>query len=97
MIRRPPRSTLFPYTTLFRSGLLAPLLVARDTGRLLDKGTHVLGLGVDDARDHALLDDGVAARAQTGAKKQVGDVLAPATHGVDELRRGVIARHLPLR
>src|SRR4029434_11324575 len=24
MIRRPPRSTLFPYTTLFRSGLLGP-------------------------------------------------------------------------
>src|SRR2546427_9232266 len=23
MIRRPPRSTLFPYTTLFRSGLIA--------------------------------------------------------------------------
>src|SRR3712207_7701683 len=28
MIRRPPRSTLFPYTTLFRSG------VRRDAGRL---------------------------------------------------------------
>src|SRR2546426_1737785 len=27
MIRRPPRSTLFPYTTLFRSGLLLDLLV----------------------------------------------------------------------
>src|SRR3712207_8594419 len=27
MIRRPPRSTLFPYTTLFRS-LLAPALLA---------------------------------------------------------------------
>src|SRR5258707_7779994 len=26
MIRRPPRSTLFPYTTLFRSVLLAPAL-----------------------------------------------------------------------
>src|SRR3989442_6437983 len=25
MIRRPPRSTLFPYTTLFRSSLEAPL------------------------------------------------------------------------
>src|SRR5436853_1195230 len=25
MIRRPPRSTLFPYTTLFRSGLADPL------------------------------------------------------------------------
>src|SRR2546426_12749895 len=24
MIRRPPRSTLFPYTTLFRSGVAAP-------------------------------------------------------------------------
>ena len=23
MIRRPPRSTLFPYTTLFRSGIIA--------------------------------------------------------------------------
>src|SRR5260370_30236031 len=26
MIRRPPRSTLFPYTTLFRSRLLHPLM-----------------------------------------------------------------------
>src|SRR3712207_9246508 len=26
MIRRPPRSTLFPYTTLFRSGLGTPVL-----------------------------------------------------------------------
>src|SRR5258708_21630560 len=26
MIRRPPRSTLFPYTTLFRSGLLAEVV-----------------------------------------------------------------------
>src|SRR5260221_10184064 len=26
MIRRPPRSTLFPYTTLFRSRLLDPIL-----------------------------------------------------------------------
>src|SRR3712207_9003908 len=28
MIRRPPRSTLFPYTTLFRSGHTAWLLVS---------------------------------------------------------------------
>src|SRR3989442_11440163 len=26
MIRRPPRSTLFPYTTLFRSGMALPSL-----------------------------------------------------------------------
>src|SRR3712207_8108975 len=39
MIRRPPRSTLFPYTTLFRSADLAgrPLLARRP----LDRGLHV--------------------------------------------------------
>src|SRR2546422_6494731 len=37
MIRRPPRSTLFPYTTLFRSRSRVPLPAAglRRTGRLL--------------------------------------------------------------
>src|SRR3712207_8695922 len=29
MIRRPPRSTLFPYTTLFRSGVVRLLLEAK--------------------------------------------------------------------
>src|SRR5437870_11851551 len=41
MIRRPPRSTLFPYTTLFRSGLTRadPRLVAR---RGEEAGDHQL-------------------------------------------------------
>src|SRR5256885_7277469 len=30
MIRRPPRSTLFPYTTLFRSRHLLPILTSDD-------------------------------------------------------------------
>src|SRR5260221_2071271 len=35
MIRRPPRSTLFPYTTLFRSrGAERPVVVAGAEGRL---------------------------------------------------------------
>src|SRR5437016_11402107 len=38
MIRRPPRSTLFPYTTLFRS--------------LIDPHTHLIFAG-DRAREHA--------------------------------------------
>src|SRR5690349_23334045 len=29
MIRRPPRSTLFPYTTLFRSGISPPTTIDR--------------------------------------------------------------------
>src|SRR3712207_7912529 len=50
MIRRPPRSTLFPYTTLFRSAVLRVLeqlalgdleheVGGRDAG-LLDRGPH---------------------------------------------------------
>src|SRR5256885_2616895 len=34
MIRRPPRSTLFPYTTLFRSGLEQGVAGARRRGEL---------------------------------------------------------------
>src|SRR3712207_8034378 len=50
MIRRPPRSTLFPYTTLFRSAgaALAPALVARasaQTGGAPEKARVVLGVG----------------------------------------------------
>src|SRR3712207_8978769 len=36
MIRRPPRSTLFPYTTLFRSHHLAVVEVQRGRGAVLD-------------------------------------------------------------
>src|SRR5256886_3263122 len=42
MIRRPPRSTLFPYTTLFRS-----LIEAVQLGPLLGRGVIADGLVVD--------------------------------------------------
>src|SRR5256885_6151743 len=38
MIRRPPRSTLFPYTTLFRSGPLDRNRVALDRGQFAAVG-----------------------------------------------------------
>src|SRR3712207_6864138 len=34
MIRRPPRSTLFPYTTLFRSTYSRPVVACSDGARL---------------------------------------------------------------
>src|SRR2546422_7730250 len=34
MIRRPPRSTLFPYTTLFRSAPSCPRMIGRSSGNL---------------------------------------------------------------
>src|SRR2546426_9119296 len=48
MIRRPPRSTLFPYTTLFRS-VLNPLLFLTAMGvslaKLVDKGPGASSFG----------------------------------------------------
>src|SRR5256885_14024777 len=45
MIRRPPRSTLFPYTTLFRSMIaVGPLLFARWWARHYPKVAFGLGL-----------------------------------------------------
>src|SRR5688572_30855953 len=38
MIRRPPRSTLFPYTTLFRSHGAEGMEATRGLGRELDPG-----------------------------------------------------------
>src|SRR3712207_9266515 len=35
MIRRPPRSTLFPYTTLFRSEFATSFYVHRESGGIL--------------------------------------------------------------
>src|SRR3712207_8913402 len=57
MIRRPPRSTLFPYTTLFRSGRDrqerdARRLVVPVTAALLVEPEHVV-LRTEDV-DHAL-------------------------------------------
>src|SRR5258705_2810915 len=45
MIRRPPRSTLFPYTTLFRSGEQALERVAGERRRARGGGPHRLPLG----------------------------------------------------
>src|SRR3712207_8986328 len=62
MIRRPPRSTLFPYTTLFRShrvaeiGLALEHVVPRRTVRVL-KVSHVrAGAGVEGVDQHLPVD-----------------------------------------
>src|SRR5256885_12936555 len=53
MIRRPPRSTLFPYTTLFRSGTHTHSDDQVKLGRMTDWKAHdsdggpTLGLGLD--------------------------------------------------
>src|SRR3712207_7447281 len=52
MIRRPPRSTLFPYTTLFRSGC------ARngEPGAERDRGAWPAAASRGDGADHEVVD-----------------------------------------
>src|SRR3712207_7269203 len=45
MIRRPPRSTLFPYTTLFRSGSRAAYQWSVDVSVYVHKEAHRRGVG----------------------------------------------------
>src|SRR3712207_2644431 len=88
MIRRPPRSTLFPYTTLFRSGGAgrrggeeedhAPQRRLRDRGKdvLLEQ---VAGHGHQDARDQVTARDhrypayGVEEPSQEKGPEEVAD------------------------
>src|ERR1043166_5362903 len=61
MIRRPPRSTLFPYTTLFRSKRVADAL--GDDGDAAERRVHraaVVELEVAGALEH--VDDEIAVR-----------------------------------
>src|SRR5256885_6732482 len=80
MIRRPPRSTLFPYTTLFRSRRrgLGQKLGDRGAERIVADGARVVvdeqraegRHGLDDARESLLLDqelEGADARVHLDA------------------------------
>src|SRR3712207_8815793 len=64
MIRRPPRSTLFPYTTLFRSTIGYPLIVKSRSGGG--------GRGIRVVRSEAELEEALT-RTQTEAERTFGD------------------------
>src|SRR5438034_10999993 len=105
MIRRPPRSTLFPYTTLFRS-----LLPARRQEHAVDEG-HA-GAATSGQRAPQQVPERPAAAAEGNARAlpQVqgepdGRVLADGRPDPDLLRplpgavglRGAAEREIPLR
>src|SRR3712207_8964725 len=101
MIRRPPRSTLFPYTTLFRSlaGLrigfaLAPEPVATSLRSALGPWA-VSGPAIEAGRkalcDREWLEAALAARA--AAAPRLGSVLRPVSAA---LLRGTIPPYPPV-
>src|SRR3712207_8732062 len=52
MIRRPPRSTLFPYTTLFRSCLLRPQWDSRLCAERVGEGSPMNTLELEGVTKH---------------------------------------------
>src|SRR3712207_8128897 len=72
MIRRPPRSTLFPYTTLFRSRLLS----IRELARLADVAPSTI----------YLTESGRAA-PQPSVMRRIATALGVDAHEIAEFRR----------
>src|SRR2546430_5070239 len=98
MIRRPPRSTLFPYTTLFRSvgpGLVELAHVAQDADSADDlavgvtQGRGVEGGGDDLAAGAAGVEAGVAGDAARDHLAKSGGEL-PGLLGADEARERLL-------
>src|SRR2546422_10676672 len=89
MIRRPPRSTLFPYTTLFRShdlGNLAHVAQAHELPGLARVGRH---------EDPAAIDHVVARIPFPGAHPYDVRVRGRERHGADRRRRLIFEDGLP--
>src|SRR2546429_9840680 len=64
MIRRPPRSTLFPYTTLFRSIAVVRMQAAADAHRAL--APRGIAKAPQVARRHVLVGEAVVPRQVLG-------------------------------
>src|SRR3712207_7852660 len=80
MIRRPPRSTLFPYTTLFRSVQALERIAENVRGDIADAGPHPeAGSGCEQ-----LLQRGAAQKPELGQLDSV--VQAVDARGFDNAR-----------
>src|SRR2546422_11598099 len=92
MIRRPPRSTLFPYTTLFRARVVT--IALRATGLALHHEHPGARRGIELAAEQLLIDglgvDGrrhLGGRAREPEEHRIGQRRAPRAERRDALAR----------
>ena len=74
---------VFAHVGHARFAFFTPRFVVGDARRFFDVAAQFFGFGFDDAADHALFDDGVAARAHAGALQEFDDVAPPHAFVVD--------------
>src|SRR3989454_11556364 len=84
MIRRPPRSTLFPYTTLFRSHARIRVEIPADVVPTLVAGQRAFGVRLLEALREVVVEPGVRA----AVARRVRRLEVPLQHA---LRVGVAA------
>src|SRR2546430_8324267 len=97
MIRRPPRSTLFPYTTLFRSPYIDGMLISAPDGRLIASiptAPEMIGqdFGSDRWREQAAASNGIfvsAVHPRLLDKRLVTDIVG-AVRGPDRTILGYV-------
>src|SRR2546426_9761197 len=80
MIRRPPRSTLFPYTTLFRSMLLVSVATAADVRQWSWLGVRIRDLSEQEMEEIA---------ARHGIREGFGVVIVEVIEGAPAARAGL--------
>ena len=83
---------VLPRVLQARLGLAPALLVFRDARGLFEEQTQLLGLALDDPRDHALADDRVGARPKAGAEEHILDVAPAHRLAVDVIAARAVAR-----
>src|SRR2546427_2764436 len=86
MIRRPPRSTLFPYTTLFRSGLTLPTVSAIGQKRTLRIPVKLVESGGGSHEVEDLLGGVVGIAQWPQLSVQVFDFMARSEEHTSELQ-----------
>src|SRR2546427_8974932 len=79
MIRRPPRSTLFPYTTLFRSQLAAALLLGGAGQRALFEDQGGMGRRSEEHTSELQSQSNLVCRLLLEKKKKNKSVLSSHT------------------
>src|SRR3712207_1821247 len=86
MIRRPPRSTLFPYTTLFRSVTREPAALAQPLEALDAAGEHLVHVGLVAGVEHDRLVRGLEHPVQGDGELDGAEVGTEVAAGAGDAR-----------